>query len=191
MGADRSADLRAHRLYIVESGKYDVTVRRRGTEVLKTYTTGNYFGELALLYNCPRAATVTCRQPGRLWVLERAVFDSVAATTAKAHTALSTLDSFLMSIDVLSVLTMDERHHLGELLQVCGFVPHTPLQRLRRSRGFRTGRTRQDRVLTACSRHLDPITCPAVASPPANPHPQSCSTPTPSLHTAERVGIVP
>ena len=113
---DPSGPLGVRRLYIVESGKYDVTVRRRGTEVLKTYVTGDYFGELALLYNCPRAATVTCSTPGRLWVLERAVFDAVTKETKEGTAQVSTLDSFLMSIDVLSILTSDERHHLGEML---------------------------------------------------------------------------
>ena len=35
---------------------------------------GDSFGELALLYNSPRAATVLCENDGVLWALERKAF---------------------------------------------------------------------------------------------------------------------
>ena len=38
---------------------------------------GESFGELALLYNCPRAATVRCTRGGTLWALDRATFRAV------------------------------------------------------------------------------------------------------------------
>ena len=41
-----------------------------------TIVTGS-FGELALLYNCPRAATVTADSAGVVWTLDRATFRSL------------------------------------------------------------------------------------------------------------------
>ena len=35
------------------------------------YSAGGSFGELALLFNCPRAATIECTQPGILWAIGR------------------------------------------------------------------------------------------------------------------------
>jgi len=35
------------------------------------------FGELALLYSAPRAATVRAITPCKLWVMERAVYNTV------------------------------------------------------------------------------------------------------------------
>ena len=47
--------------YVVESGQLDCfrkTGRNKPEELLKTYSSGESFGELALLYNAPRAASI-------------------------------------------------------------------------------------------------------------------------------------
>lgn len=60
--------------YIVELGKFEAT-QEGGTKVLKQYGPGGYFGELALLRNAPRAATVIClADDSMLWALDRATF---------------------------------------------------------------------------------------------------------------------
>ena len=52
--------------YVVESGTYSAHVK--GKEV-KKYASGTFFGELALAYNKPRAASVKCTSPGRVLAL--------------------------------------------------------------------------------------------------------------------------
>ena len=51
--------------YVVDSGTLDCYVRKSKDQdpfKVKTYNHGESFGELALMYNCPRAATITlCR----------------------------------------------------------------------------------------------------------------------------------
>ena len=47
----------------------------------RTYLTNESFGELALLYNAPRAATVKCAESGTLWVLDRKAFRHVMVRT--------------------------------------------------------------------------------------------------------------
>jgi CRP-like cAMP-binding protein len=57
--------------FIVESGHFQAT--KDGLPA-KIFGKGQYFGELALLRNAPRAATVRCAKEGSLWALDRATF---------------------------------------------------------------------------------------------------------------------
>ena len=59
-------------LYVVESGKLACSKVIKGEEQhLKNYEAGDVFGELALLYNAPRAATIKDVAGSQLWVLDR------------------------------------------------------------------------------------------------------------------------
>lgn len=65
-------------LYVVASGEYDCTKVIGGKETyLKTYKSGESFGELALMYNAPRAATIKCKAAGRLYALDRSTFTNI------------------------------------------------------------------------------------------------------------------
>ena len=45
--------------------------------MVSTYTAGGSFGELALMYNSPRAASVRCSESGTLWGIDRLTFHSI------------------------------------------------------------------------------------------------------------------
>ena len=65
-------------LFIVESGEYDCSKVIGGKDTfLKTYKQGDAFGELALMYNAPRAASIVCKSSGRLYKLDRIAFSKV------------------------------------------------------------------------------------------------------------------
>jgi len=49
---------------------------------LKNYQSGEVFGELALLYNAPRAATITANEDCLLWCLDRATFNNIVKKAA-------------------------------------------------------------------------------------------------------------
>ncbi|KAJ3238233.1 hypothetical protein HDU81_008215 [Chytriomyces hyalinus] len=62
--------------YVVETGSLDVFVSKNGAPPAKVYqySDGGSFGELALMYNAPRAATVTATAESILWALDRVTF---------------------------------------------------------------------------------------------------------------------
>lgn len=71
--------------FILESGTVDVSVyNEEGTEVVnnKTLGAGIAFGELALLYNSPRSATILAAEACVAWVMDRMTFKSIIMSTA-------------------------------------------------------------------------------------------------------------
>ena len=67
-------------LYLVDSGTlncYKTFGDQKTDTYLLTYTRGMAFGELALLYNAPRAATIIANEDSSLWSLDRSCFNSI------------------------------------------------------------------------------------------------------------------
>lgn len=60
--------------FVILSGEVEV---RRGGNAVETLRSGDYFGELALLDNGPRTATVVARTPTRCLVLSPGQFQDV------------------------------------------------------------------------------------------------------------------
>lgn len=72
-------------LYVVETGAlscYRRFQKDQEPKFLKEYAPGEAFGELALLYNAPRAATITAKTPCILWCLDRATFNNIVKDAA-------------------------------------------------------------------------------------------------------------
>ena len=72
-------------MYVVESGTLRCTkVFKGNTEptFLKEYHPGEGFGELALLYNAPRAATIAAANDAVIWKLDRDTFNNIVKDAA-------------------------------------------------------------------------------------------------------------
>ena len=52
-------------------------------KVLREYAPGEVFGELALLYNAPRAATIIAKEDSELWGLDRKTFGHIVQESAQ------------------------------------------------------------------------------------------------------------
>lgn len=73
-------------LYVVGQGTLSCTKIFPGNNdptFLKSYTPGDAFGELALLYNTPRAASITAIEACTLWKLDRDTFNHIVKDSAQ------------------------------------------------------------------------------------------------------------
>ena len=66
---------------------------------LKDYVPGEGFGELALLYNAPRAASITATSASSLMKLDRGTFNHIVKDSAQRKR--EKYDSFLQSVSIL------------------------------------------------------------------------------------------
>jgi cAMP-dependent protein kinase regulator len=93
--------------YIIESGSVDVYIDQSTEEcsnLVNSYSDGDSFGELAIMYNSPRAATCIARRgPVKLWALDRASFKVILMKAAISKRNL--YKTFLREVPILSELT--------------------------------------------------------------------------------------
>ena len=113
--------------FVVESGRFDIFVKKPndapttfGVKVAQRES-GESFGELALLYNAPRAATVVATTPSQVWTLERSTFRKLL--TSATDSKLSEYESFLLRVKSFEGLLDYERARIAEALEVVTFPP--------------------------------------------------------------------
>lgn len=77
-------------------------------------TSGSSFGELALMYGHPRAATVLAVTPCTLWRLDRVAFRTIILKAA--HGRRSMYEDFLKTVPLLAHLAPEERSKVADAL---------------------------------------------------------------------------
>eukprot|EP00929_Paragymnodinium_shiwhaense_P070408 TRINITY_DN35660_c0_g1_i1.p1 TRINITY_DN35660_c0_g1~~TRINITY_DN35660_c0_g1_i1.p1 ORF type:complete len:2554 (-),score=753.58 TRINITY_DN35660_c0_g1_i1:158-7819(-) len=108
-------------LYVVYSGTLDVFKKKEGMDYpgakVHTYDKmGATFGELACLYNCPRAATVISTSDVRYWSIDRETFSQLVKGAAQEQRQRHI--EFLESVELLSTLTAQERATIADVLEL-------------------------------------------------------------------------
>ena len=109
-------------LYVVDSGQLDCfKVFKKGEEAkfLKTYQPGESFGELALLYNAPRAATIRAKTEAICFELDRECFNHIVKEAAMKKR--EKYDTFLKSVEIFSTMDPYERSQIADALKPLKF----------------------------------------------------------------------
>ncbi|RXN22888.1 cAMP-dependent kinase type II-beta regulatory subunit [Labeo rohita] len=101
--------------YVIERGTFDIMLKADGT----TRTVGSYdnrgsFGELALMYNTPRAATIIATSPGALWCLDRLTFRRIIVKNNAKKRKM--YEAFIGTLPLLTSLEVSERMKVVDVL---------------------------------------------------------------------------
>lgn len=115
--------------YVVEKGDFDIYVNSQGTMLpgpdgmgkkVASIGPGGSFGELALMYNAPRAATVMSTTPQNvLWALDRVTFRRILMENTFKKRRM--YESFLEEVSLLSSLVAYERSKIADALDTTQF----------------------------------------------------------------------
>jgi cAMP-dependent protein kinase regulator len=98
--------------FVVDSGELDVYVN---DQYIKTYVDGESFGELALIYGTPRAATIKAKTDVRLWAIDRTTFRTILMGQTINRRKL--YEDFLRQVGILKTLNDYERLTIADALE--------------------------------------------------------------------------
>lgn len=100
--------------YIIDHGLYSVYVNKTTPVKIAEYRHTGSFGELALMYNQQRSATVVADTDGVLWVMGRQTFRKLVLKHAFRKRKL--YETFLKDLNILQSLTHYERSNVADAL---------------------------------------------------------------------------
>ncbi|MCJ1300227.1 hypothetical protein MMC08_003022 [Hypocenomyce scalaris] len=122
--------------YVVEKGHFDIYVNQAGSVKpgpdgmggkVTTIGPGGSFGELALMYNAPRAATVVSTEASTLWALDRVTFRRILMDSAFQRRRM--YEAFLEEVPLLSTLQPYERSKIADALDTQKYPPGSTIIR--------------------------------------------------------------
>ncbi|XP_069699973.1 cGMP-dependent protein kinase, isozyme 2 forms cD4/T1/T3A/T3B isoform X2 [Periplaneta americana] len=99
-------------VYVMEEGRVEVS---RENKYLSTLAPGKVFGELAILYNCKRTATIKAATHCKLWAIERQCFQTIMMRTGLIRQAEYT--DFLKSVPIFKNLPEETLTKISDVLE--------------------------------------------------------------------------
>jgi len=110
--------------YVIESGIFEVWKSSDNKNLSKSKKVFSYdgkgsFGELALLYNAPRAASIRAVTDGLLWVVDGETFRYIMISSRSKKRAR--FDDFLKTVDLFRNISDDVRSQIADILEVFQF----------------------------------------------------------------------
>ncbi|XP_066259669.1 cGMP-dependent protein kinase, isozyme 2 forms cD4/T1/T3A/T3B isoform X3 [Euwallacea similis] len=104
-------------VYVLEEGCVEVS---REDKFLSTLTPGKVLGELAILYNCQRTASIKAATNCKLWAIERQCFQTIMMRTGLIRQAEYT--DFLKSVPIFKDLPEETLIKISDVLEECYYA---------------------------------------------------------------------
>ncbi|XP_049806715.1 cGMP-dependent protein kinase, isozyme 1-like isoform X1 [Schistocerca nitens] len=111
-------------LYVSAAGRFEVI---KGGKSLGTFGPGTAFGEIAILYNTKRQASIKADEGASVWVLDRRIFKQIMMRTGLQKTEDNI--KFLRTVPILEGLSERALAAISELVRVEFFAPNTVIVR--------------------------------------------------------------
>lgn len=105
-------------LYIMEDGRVEVS---KEGKLLSHMSPGKVFGELAVLYNCKRTATITAVTACKVWAIDRQCFQTIMMRTGLMRQAQYT--NFLKSVPTFQALAEEKLIKIADVLEETYYNP--------------------------------------------------------------------
>ncbi|XP_022916905.2 cGMP-dependent protein kinase, isozyme 2 forms cD4/T1/T3A/T3B isoform X2 [Onthophagus taurus] len=103
-------------VYVLEEGRVEVS---RENKYLSTLAPVKVLGELAILYNCKRTATIKAATDCKLWAIERQCFQTIMMRTGLIRQAEYT--DFLKSVPIFKDLPEDTLIKISDVLETANY----------------------------------------------------------------------
>ncbi|XP_052284503.1 cAMP-dependent protein kinase type II regulatory subunit-like isoform X2 [Dreissena polymorpha] len=97
--------------YVIDSGIYEIFVDNK---LVGKYENRGSFGELALMYNMPRAATIIATTEGTVWAMDRITFRRIVLKNA--YEKRKVYEQLLEKVPMLKKLENYERMNIADAL---------------------------------------------------------------------------
>jgi CRP-like cAMP-binding protein len=125
-------DLNADYFYVVQEGTFEIFIMEQGdkadnapqsaekaanrgeSKFVSSVTKGGSFGELALLYIVPRAATVKAKTDATVWVIDRMNFKNILMKVSDEK--IAEYVKYLNRVEILAPLLQEEKKALAQAL---------------------------------------------------------------------------
>ncbi|DAZ97954.1 TPA: hypothetical protein N0F65_006379 [Lagenidium giganteum] len=104
------------KFYVVQTGSLEVVVNNATVGFLRA---GDHFGELALIYDAPRAATIKAATNAVLWTLDRDEFRNIQARSSSD--SLVRRAAWLQQVEILASLSKRQLALLAGVLKAVTF----------------------------------------------------------------------
>ena len=88
---------------------------------MKVYHPGESFGELALLYNAPRSASIVAEKESMLWSLDRMTFNYILKQAMQKKR--DNIDLFLDEMEIFNDVDRETKDRIGDSLKDCWYGP--------------------------------------------------------------------